>query len=102
MSDTADVELGPVGQRVMFENDRVRVWQVRLDPGQTQRLHKHEHPYVVVAVQSASNLIQTIDGQTVDAPEPAGHVVYRPAGAVHMLTNVGDTTYVGRIIELLG
>lgn len=96
-----DVDLGPVGQRVMLENDHVRVWQVHLEPGQTQRLHRHDHPYLVVAVSGAINLIQTVDGKEIDAPEPIGHVVYRPSGAVHTLTNVGETTYVGRVIELL-
>lgn len=96
-----DTQLGPVGQRIMLENDHVRVWQVHLEPGQTQRLHRHDHPYVVVSVHSAINLIHTVDGQEIEAPEPTGHVVYRPAGAVHSLTNVGETTYVGRIVELL-
>ncbi len=96
-----DHTLGPVGQRVMLENEHIRVWQVCLPPGGTQRLHRHDHPYVVVAVTSGINVIETIDGELIDAPEPTGNVVYRPSGAVHSLTNVGETEYVGRIIELL-
>ena len=36
----------------------------------------------------------------IDADEPTGGVVYRDPGAVHMLTNVGDTTYLARLVEL--
>ncbi|MEU5548599.1 MULTISPECIES: cupin [unclassified Micromonospora] len=92
--------LGPVGQEVVFENDRVRVWHIRLEPGERQPLHRHDHPYLVVAVQGAKNVVQTIDGTTIDADEPTGGVVYRDPGAVHMLTNVGDTTYLARLVEL--
>ncbi|HET6214904.1 MAG TPA: cupin [Micromonosporaceae bacterium] len=93
-------DLAPVGDRILFENDLVRVWQVRLGPGETQPLHRHDHPYLVVAVQGAMNVVETADGQRIDAPEPQGSVVFREPGATHMLTNIGETTYVGRLIEL--
>ncbi len=98
MSDEPD--LSRVGHRIIIENDRVRVWQVKLDPGETQPMHRHDLPYVVVSVSGAINVIETRDGQRVDAPEPTGGVVFREPGATHMLTNVGETTYVGRVIEL--
>jgi quercetin dioxygenase-like cupin family protein len=93
-------ELHPVGDRVLFENDRVRVWEVTLHPGETQPLHRHEHPYLVVAVQSAMNVVETADGQRIDAPEPQGNVVFREPGTAHTLTNIGETRYVARLIEL--
>ena len=55
---------------------------------------------VVVAVSGATNVINTVDGQRIDAPEPTGGVVYRDPGATHTLTNVGDTTYIARLIEI--
>jgi beta-alanine degradation protein BauB len=93
-------ELGPVGYRIILENDLVRVWQVMLGPGETQALHHHEHPYLVIAVEGAINLVETVDGQLRDAPEPTGSVVFRPAGDTHTLTNVGETRYVARVVEL--
>ncbi|MFF4878118.1 MULTISPECIES: cupin [unclassified Micromonospora] len=101
MSDVIDsTELGPVGQEIVYENDRVRVWHIRLEPGERQPLHRHDHPYLVVAIEGAKNVIQTVDGTRIDADEPTGGVVYRDPGAVHMLTNVGDTTYLARLVEL--
>ncbi|WP_027346184.1 cupin domain-containing protein [Hamadaea tsunoensis] len=92
--------LGPVGYRVILENELVRVWQVALEPGQTQALHHHEHPYLVIAIEGAINVVETLDGQRRDAPEPTGSVVFRPPGDTHTLTNVGETRYVSRIVEL--
>jgi predicted metal-dependent enzyme (double-stranded beta helix superfamily) len=93
-------ELGPVGQRVLLENDHVRIWHITLQPGATQPLHQHGLPYVVVAVQGTKSVITTRDGERIDVIEETGSVVYRDPGQTHMLTNVGDTVYVGRIIEL--
>ncbi|TWG27018.1 hypothetical protein FHX75_11153 [Micromonospora palomenae] len=50
---------------------------------------------LVVAIRGAKNVVQTVDG-TVDADEPTGGVVYRDPKTVHMLTNVGATTYIAR------
>jgi quercetin dioxygenase-like cupin family protein len=96
-----DVELGPVGQRLLMENEKVRVWQITLAPGESQQWHQHEHPYLVIAIEGAMNIVTVIDGKQIDAPEPTGSVVYREPGPVHMLTNVGETTYVSRLVELL-
>ncbi|MEU2613594.1 cupin [Micromonospora sp. NPDC007271] len=96
----ADLGLGPVGQEIVYENDKVRVWHIRLEPGERQPLHRHDHPDLVAAVQGTKNVVQTIDGTTIDADEPTGGVVHHDPGAVHMLTNVGDTAYLARLVEL--
>jgi beta-alanine degradation protein BauB len=93
-------ELGPVGQEVLLDNERVRVWHIKLAPGETQGLHHHGLPYLVVAVSGARQVIHTIDGERIDIVEETGDVVYRDLGQTHKLTNVGDTVYIGRIIEL--
>jgi quercetin dioxygenase-like cupin family protein len=93
-------ELGDVGQAVLLDNDHVRIWHITLQPGETQPLHHHGLPYVVVAVQGATSVITTGDGQKIDIVEETGSVVFRAPGQTHMLSNVGDSVYVGRIIEL--
>ena len=92
--------LGEVGQEILLENDRVRVWHITLQPGETQPLHHHGLPYVVVAVQGARNVIRTEAGERIDADEETGGVVFREPGSTHTLTNDGDTVYIARIIEL--
>jgi beta-alanine degradation protein BauB len=95
-------ELGEVGQRVLFENELVRVWQITLGPGESQPWHQHENPYLVIAIEGAMNVVTLReDGTKIDAPEPTGAVIYREPGPVHMLTNIGETRYVSRLVELL-
>jgi hypothetical protein len=97
----AEVVLGEIGTSVLFENEVVRVWEVRLEPGETQAWHKHHHPYLVVGIETADNRMDFLDGSPArHMHEASGHVVYRDAGKVHMLTNEGTTRYVNRLIEL--
>ena len=102
MSHAPDVELGPVGHSVVFENEHVRVWEIVLAPGESQIWHRHENPYLVLALEAADNRIDPVGGgEPRFVREEAGGVVFRPAGEVHMLTNHGDTIYRSRLVELL-
>ena len=44
------ITLGEIGQRIVFENEHVRIWEVNLDPGETIDFHLHYHPYVVISL----------------------------------------------------
>lgn len=95
-----DRKYGPVGTSVVFENDLVRVWEVVLEPGEKQELHRHTLPYVVVAVEPGNNRITNVDGETRDTVEVPGHVVYQDPGQIHELHNVGTTRYRNRLVEI--
>ena len=41
----ADDPMGGVGTQVLFEDDNVRIWEMRLEPGEHSDLHHHEHDY---------------------------------------------------------
>src|ERR671932_243724 len=99
-ADGTQIKLGPVGQKIVFENEHVRVWEISLEPGQRQPWHRHDNPYLVIAIDAADNRIDPIDGDAQFQHEPAGGVIYREAGETHMLTNNGQTRYRGRLIEL--
>ena len=99
--DGSEVQLGEVGTSIVLENEHVRVWEVRLEPGETQAWHLHHHPYLVIAIEPANNRMDFLDGDPPrEMDETVGRVVYREAGKVHMLTNRGQTRYVNRLIEL--
>lgn len=96
-----EITLGPIGHEVVFENEHVRVWEVRLDPGDCQDWHEHHHPYLIVGVEGADNCMEFLDGsEPRRMEERPGRVVFRDAGKIHKLTNVGTTRYVNRLIEL--
>lgn len=94
------IELEEVGQEILLEDDLVRVWRIRLGPGETQAFHLHRHPYLVISIAGDHNRVETIFGDTRPAPEPQGNVVWRPSpGPVHRLTNVSDEHYECRLVE---
>ena len=56
------ITLGEVGQRIVFENEHVRIWEINLDPGETIDFHVHFHPYIVISLGGGENEIETIFG----------------------------------------
>ena len=95
------IALGQVGHQIVLENEHVRVWEVRLAPGETIDFHIHYHPYLVISLGGGENEIETIFGQTIPLEESLGSTVFindmRP---VHRLTNRSNVLYLSRLIEL--
>ena len=93
--------LGEVGQRVVLENEHVRVWEIRLEPGETIDFHIHYHPYLVISLGGGENEIETVFGQHIKTHEPLGSTVFiDEMRAVHRLTNRATVPYVSRLVEL--
>ena len=43
---------GCVGQRLVSESDRVRVWDIRLQPGERMGFHRHVLDYLTAACEA--------------------------------------------------
>lgn len=95
------IVLAEIGQTVLLDNDRIKVWDVTLAPGESQPWHLHHNPYLVINLEASPGRMDWLNG---DPPrylqEYVGGVVFRPTSPVHMLTNVGTTRYRNRLIEL--
>ena len=95
------IKLREIGQRIVLENEHVRVWEINLDPGETIDFHIHFHPYLVISLGGGENEIETIFGDKIKTDEPLGSTVFmndmRP---VHRLTNRSKVRYLSRLIEL--
>lgn len=97
-----------VGTTLLFENDRVRVWEMVVDPGEYFDYHSHRHDHVIIYPQAATMRAQELgdpDWGIVQDAEP-GFVLARTVGHArpltpHRLKNVGDETVVHYIVELL-
>jgi uncharacterized RmlC-like cupin family protein len=93
--------LGPIGTKVLFENEHIRVWSVELPPKGHQPLHEHQHPYLIVPVSEGKSFMRWEDGrerQLVDVP---GEVKYREAsGGPHELFNLEDTKFHTILVEI--
>ena len=95
------IRLGEVGDKILFENDHIRMLEVKLEPGQTIDFHIHYHPYLVVSLGGGENEIETIFGKKIPTQEPAGSFVFiDEMRAVHRLTNKSDITYLSRLIQI--
>jgi quercetin dioxygenase-like cupin family protein len=95
------VKLRDIGDKILLENEFIRMWEVRLEPGQTLGFHIHYHPYAVVSLSGGSNEIETISGKKISTDEPAGSYVFiNEMREVHRLTNKSNVTYLSRLIEV--
>ena len=98
--------LGGVGTKVLFENDRVRVWEMRLEPGEETAVHRHDLDYLLVQVDGdriAGVPEPDTQGKFKDYTEGAvspGNVVYIERGGIETARNVGAEPYHEVLIEL--
>ena len=96
-----------VGTELLFENERVRVWQMDLAPGESSELHRHEHDYLFVHLTPTtleSRSPGRDDVRLFDS-EP-GFVSFSVVGhqgrLPHQVTNVADEPHRQLVVELLG
>src|SRR5687768_9231762 len=61
-----------VGSRLLSENDRVRVWDIRLEPGERWHAHRHVLDYFWTAVYAGRSRQHTADGTTREVSYGAG------------------------------
>ncbi len=96
---------GCVGTRLLSETQRVRVWTIRLAPGERIGFHRHVLDYFWTAVAPGVGLSHMQDGSTVESRYHAGetrHESYRRGDyKVHDLENIGDTELVFTTVEFL-
>ena len=94
-----------VGTRLLSEDARVRVWEIRLQPGERIGFHRHVLDYFWTAVTPGRALSHQQDGRGVEAVYAAGdikHHVYGPDEyKVHDLQNTGSTELIFTTVEFL-
>ncbi len=96
--------LGNVGNTVLFEDDDVRIWEMKLAPGEHSDFHHHEHDYYLVI--DSGDLVAGIPPK--DSPmdffvgrvPPQGNTVRVPKGGTEWALNVVEKTYHEILIEL--
>ena len=99
-----DAPLGGVGSRIILEDDRLRIWELTLEPGEASDLHRHEHDYYLAIFEGDFVAGVVPEGAGVDSfvgIVPAeGNTVSIPKGGVEWAYNVGEKRYREVIIEL--
>lgn len=95
-----ELKLGPIGDRVVFENDTVRVWIVDLKPGGKQAMHQHLLPYLVIPLTEGKNVMRFLSGRVVETTESPGMALWREPGEPHELENISSWRYRNILVEL--
>jgi hypothetical protein len=92
-----------VGSTLLSENERTRVWIIRLAPGQRFGFHRHVLDYFWTSVSGGRGRQHVHDGTTVEytyQPGETRHETYaKNQFKVHDLENLGDREMVFMTVE---
>jgi hypothetical protein len=95
-----------VGTTVWFENERIRVWEILLRPGERGAFHSHVANYFWTVVEGSRGLQRFADGTFVVRDYLVGETKYLEhtpdTALIHDLENIGDTDLRFVTVELLG
>ena len=101
-----DRVLGDIGSQVVYEDDRVRVWQLRLAPGERSAVHRHDLDHLLIQVAGDRIAVEPesdTEGpfrDELEADVVPGAVVHVPRGGVETAHNRGEQDYLEVIVEL--
>lgn len=102
----AERTMGDVATKMLFENDRVRVWEMRLDPGESSAVHRHDLDYVLVQIEGdrvkgvfEPDSAGEYSGE-VEADVVPGNTLFISKGGVETAVNSGTKPYYEILIEL--
>jgi len=91
----------PITREPVLENDRVRVFRVTLEPGQSTSMHTHVFAGLSIALTSAEIEITTEGKKQADKLSlPLGDVRWRAGAVTHSVKNVGKTRFEAVDVEL--
>ena len=80
-----------VGMAKVFENDRVAIWELALEPGEKTGVHTHRHDYVFYVIEGSR--LETYDAQEAPLFEfdaSVGDVFVARCDGVDLVVGEGD------------
>lgn len=96
---------GRVGDRMVSESDRVRVWLIELQPGERLPFHSHVLDYMWCATTAGRSRSRYADGKVAETDYEVGttrHFRLEAGGSMtHDLENIGDTVLCFTTVEFL-
>ena len=82
-------KVAPHVYKVVFENERARVLEVRMKPGESTSIHSHPD-YVVYLLSGGKVRFTSPSGESAEVELPAGASIWRKAEE-HATDNIGTT-----------
>jgi len=100
--------LGEIASRLLFENERVRIWEMIMEPGETGPVHEHELDHILIQI-SGDRMAVIPESDTrgpfeeyLEADVVPGQYFFVTKGGIERARNVGDQTYHEIVVELKG
>jgi quercetin dioxygenase-like cupin family protein len=97
---TRENPCGPIGTEVVYENDRIRVWDMRVGPRGKKPWHHHQHDYIIISVTGGKVEIENVEGKSYIGEDKVGGVIWQDKGQKHELRNLTDAPYQNILVEL--
>jgi hypothetical protein len=106
MADTR--VFGDIATKLLFENERVRIWEMRLAPGEKSALHRHENDYVMIQIAGdtmAADFEPDSGGPWgalghVEGDISPGNVLWADRGGIETAVNNGNEDFLEIVVEL--
>ena len=105
--------MADVATTKLFENEKVVVWEMVLEPGETTGVHTHGNDYLFYAIEGSTVEVMDEDGEVLDELEvPTGSVMYLGIDGdelvlgenrfpvTHDAKNIGTTRYREFLVEI--
>jgi beta-alanine degradation protein BauB len=101
-----DRVLGGIATRVLLENDRVKIWEMDLAPGEESAIHEHTMDYILVVIDGDKIAGVPQDdsaglyNEYVEVDVEPGQPFYIEKGGIETARNIGQKRYREIAIEL--
>ena len=89
-----------VGHTLLFENEKVKVWHIALQPGERIHYHRHNYDYFWTVLQDGEGVSNQEDGSQVHLTfkknQTSFQNILQQGRAIHDLQNTG-----GQVLEFV-
>jgi predicted metal-dependent enzyme (double-stranded beta helix superfamily) len=98
--------LGDIATRLLVENDRVKIWEMDLAPGEESAVHEHTMDYILVVFEGDRIAgvpepdSKGLYNQYIEVDVSPGDVFYIEKGGIETARNLGTKRYREIAIEL--
>ena len=102
----AERVLGDIATRLLVENDRVKIWEMDLAPGEDSDVHEHTMDYILVVIEGDKIAgvpepdSKGLYNEYIEADVQPGQYFYIEKGGIETARNIGKERYREIAIEL--
>ncbi len=93
------LEAGPTIYTQQFDNERVRVNEIKFNPGDSIPMHVHAYDHFVYVLEAGQLTLSYPDGKTNVVNGTVGQVMWIPKES-HSAVNTGTTTFRALVVEI--